>query len=69
MRGNDDMAWIALAKQLSGGNAIRYDVRRVIGGTVSRVDFGPNIAATSLAYSDGTIFWLNGGTANSAGLP
>jgi hypothetical protein len=64
-----NMAWIALAKHLSGGNATRYDVRTAIGGTAARVDFGPDIVGDSLAYSSGRIFWLNGGTAKTAALP
>lgn len=64
-----NMAWIALAKQVVGGNAMRYDVRRAINGTVDRVDFGPSILADSLAYSGGNIFWMEEGVAKSASLP
>ena len=64
-----NMAWIALARQLVTGDAKRYDVRRVIGGTVDRVDFGDGILYDSLAYSGGNIFWMNSGTAKTAPLP
>jgi hypothetical protein len=69
VNGKGNVAWIALAKHLSGGNATRFDVRRAVGGVVSRVDFGPGIAGDSLALSATTIYWLNGGAAKSAELP
>jgi hypothetical protein len=64
-----NMAWIAEAKHLVGGNQVRYDVRRVINGAVDRVDFGPNIVPDSLAYSAHRIFWLEGSNAKTADLP
>ncbi|MDQ3934332.1 MAG: hypothetical protein M3340_06835 [Actinomycetota bacterium] len=69
VKANGNMAWIALAKQVVGGNQTRYDVRRAINGVVDRVDFGPNIVADSLALSGGNIFWLEGNNAKSASLP
>jgi len=69
IRDNGNMAWIALAKVLSGGSGQRYDVRRVIGSTADRVDFGTTITPDSLALSGTTIFWLNGATPKSASLP
>jgi hypothetical protein len=64
-----NMAWIALARQLVDGDATRYDVRRVIDGTVDRVDFGQSILADSLGYSGGNIFWIKDGAAKTAPLP
>jgi hypothetical protein len=64
-----NMAWLALARQLTTGDARRYDVRRAIDGKVDRVDSGPDILADSLAYSGGNIFWMNAGTAKTAPLP
>jgi hypothetical protein len=69
IRGNGNMAWIAFAEHLSGGNQKRYDVRRLIGNAVSRVDFGPNIVPDSLALSGTSLFWLNGAVPKAAGLP
>lgn len=69
VRPNGNVAWIALAKHLSGGNQTRYDVRRAIDQNVTRVDFGPNIVPDSLAYSGGRIFWLKGEDAKWATLP
>jgi hypothetical protein len=64
-----NVAWIALARQLTTSDAKRYDVRRAISGVVSRVDFGENILADSLGYSGGNIFWIEDGAAKTAPLP
>jgi hypothetical protein len=69
VKGNGNVAWIALAKQLSGGSAQRFDVRRLIGSTADRVDFGTGIVGDSLALSATTIYWLNGAAPKSASLP
>jgi hypothetical protein len=64
-----NLAWIALAKHLSGGNATRFDVRRAVNGVVDRVDFGPDIVADSLALSSTHLFWLKGQAPKTAELP
>lgn len=64
-----NMAWIALAKEIGGASAARYDVRRAIDGVADRVDAGPAIVGDSLAYSAGRIYWLNGGAPKSVPLP
>ncbi|HEX8052919.1 MAG TPA: hypothetical protein VF517_07995 [Thermoleophilaceae bacterium] len=64
-----NMAWIAQAKHLSGGNQTRFDVRRAINGVADRVDVGPGIVGDSLAYSAGRIYWLNGDVPKVAALP
>jgi hypothetical protein len=69
VKGNGNMAWIALKKQVSGGNASTYEVRRAIGAVSDTVGTGPAIAADSLALSSSTIFWLDGATPKSASLP
>jgi hypothetical protein len=69
VNGKGNVAWIALAQHVSGGNAKRYDVRRAIAGTVDRVDSGANIVADSLALSGTHLFWLAGGNAKTAELP
>jgi hypothetical protein len=66
---NGNLAWIALSKQLSGGTATRYEVRRAIGATTDTVGTGTAIVADSLALSTGTIYWLDGATPKSSTLP
>ena len=68
-RPNGNVAWIALAKHVSGGNATRYDVRRVIDQNVTRIDFGTTIVPDSLAISGTHIFWIEGNNAKTAELP
>jgi hypothetical protein len=69
VKSNGNMAWIALSKQLSGGNATRYEVRRAIGAVTDTVASGTSVVADSLALSAGTIYWLEGATPKSSTLP
>jgi hypothetical protein len=69
VKGNGNMAWIALSKHLSGGNQTRYEVRRAIGAAADTVATSAAIAGDSLALSSTTIYWLDGGVPKSAPLP
>jgi hypothetical protein len=69
VKGNGNMAWIALSKHISGGNQTRYEVRRAIGAAADTVAASPATAGDSLALSATTIYWLDGGVPKSASLP
>jgi hypothetical protein len=69
VKGNGNMAWIALSKHVSGGNQTRYEVRRAIGAVADTAGTSAVIAGDSLALSSTTIYWLDGGTPKSATLP
>lgn len=69
VRPNGNVAWIAFAQHLSGGNATRYDVRRVIDQNVTRIDSGTTIVPDSLALSGTHLYWLDAETPETSELP